>query len=590
VGGPAGRGRRDRLTALWCEDIAAVVDRVERPLVVELADALAWPAGNVGRSFDLRWLGASTGRFELVAVVNRLDRQDLAPGTCGEVRLLYRLAYTTPTDTGPVGSRLPFLVNAVFVPTLTDCAAVARRWVRPPGDVAAWLVGPDGPLADVALDRIEVNAQVVRFPSGVETEFAGQAAYLLRVYDVDGDGFSRAPLENVPDVRRIAADPALRARLLSFLTAELPAIDAGNFQIPVDLLTDEAVSWSTLGANRLANKPFDALFPVGPRDELPSPVGPTVRGRDGLVERLNDATCMGCHQSGSMAGFHVLGLDDPERTGVTNRLRVPFSPHYGAERGRRAAYVAAVASGIEPDRRRPHSLSRPIVGRNAPCLTPERASELAFDAVCPDGLGCEEVAVDPRVGLRFGQCVAPTLEAAVAGDTCRTGLVTAADAGSEGPFNGRSDRDTLQTSLRYAMPEDKQFDASHLNCRPTVIGVPLGRAYRSCTVEERRFDGLSDDSPLPDAICGLVGGSTFDRCVERDFHECLDRIVGRGMVAACDATHPCREDYVCQAFPTSMPGVDAERAAILDRRGVGFCTPTYFLFQIRLDGHPVPDG
>jgi hypothetical protein len=575
-----GAPRVDALYALWREDVAAVIGRVKRPLVTVLADALAWPAGNVGRAFDLRWLGSPSARFELVAVVNRVDRLDLSPGTCGEVRLIYRLAYT---EQG-LGSRLPFLVNVVLDWPAGDCAAVARRWVKADGDAAAWLRA--GPLAGARLARVEVNAQVVRFPSGVETEFAGQAAYLLRVYTVAGEGLLRAPLENTPDVDRLRADPALRDRLLAAVSAQLPQVDLGVHELPDELLTTEALSWSTLGANRRANKPFDALFPLGSRDSLPAPPPEAglITSRDGLVERLNNSTCMGCHQAGSMAGFHVLGLDDPARTGITNRLRVPFSPHFAAERPRRAAYVAALANGLEPDRRRPHSIDHGG-GANAPCLAD--GDDLRLRLGCPDGRTCEVVAHDAAAGVQFGQCVARDVAALGVGETCRAATISGKLAGPGAPFNTTSYADTAVVRPLYPLPEDKRFDTAHVNCRPTVIGVPLGRTYRSCTPDERALRWLTETSPLPPSICGLVGGSSFDRCVEQDFHRCLDDVVSRGMVAACDPTHPCREDYVCQAFPASLPGLEAE-AALLDRREIGFCTPTYFLFQIRLDGHPVP--
>jgi hypothetical protein len=40
--------------------------------------------------------------------------------------------------------------------------------------------------------------------------------------------------------------------------------------------------------------------------------------------------------------------------------------------------------------------------------------------------------------------------------------------------------------------------------------------------------------------------------------------------------------------PNQHPSVATEAGERLHKAGVGFCTPTYFLFQLRLDGHPVP--
>ena len=91
-----------------------------------------------------------------------------------------------------------------------------------------------------------------------------------------------------------------------------------------------------------------------------------------------------------------------------------------------------------------------------------------------------------------------------------------------------------------------------------------------------------------DEICAVVGGSRFDQCVEGDFHSCLDGIVGRGMVDTCHLGRFCREDYICQSMPHQLSSVPDEAGADLVAAGVGFCTPTYFLFQLRLDGHPAP--
>jgi len=40
------------------------------------------------RLLDARWLMSASARFELVGVVNRMDRAPFAPGTCGEVRFI----------------------------------------------------------------------------------------------------------------------------------------------------------------------------------------------------------------------------------------------------------------------------------------------------------------------------------------------------------------------------------------------------------------------------------------------------------------------------------------------------------------------
>jgi hypothetical protein len=322
------------LSATLRTDITEVIEGVRRPLVTEHADALRWPAGNVGRAFDTRWLSSGDAFFTLAGVINRLDRRDLhGEPSCGEVRLIYRLAYRVKAPDGPQSSRLPLTVNAVFVPSQrTECHAVARSWVglTDGPSLAQQLI--DGPLdfSSLVLDRLEINAQVVRFPSGLETEFGGQAIYLLKVYapSPGGLGLVTQPLENTPDVARIQSSPALRGDLVTWVAEHIADIDRGTYRLPDRFLATGALSYSTLGINRFANKPFSALFEGELRAALPEPAGRLrwIGSRRGLVERLDNGSCTGCHQAGSTAGFHLLGPDDPKLAGVTNRLASPISP------------------------------------------------------------------------------------------------------------------------------------------------------------------------------------------------------------------------------------------------------------------------
>ena len=86
--------------------------------------------------------------------------------------------------------------------------AVARQWTgnTPNLDLNQW-----------AFKQLELNAQIVRFPSGLETEFAGQALYLLRVYGLRRRRAVRAvevPLENTPNVQALTKNPSLRQDLV----------------------------------------------------------------------------------------------------------------------------------------------------------------------------------------------------------------------------------------------------------------------------------------------------------------------------------------------------------------------------------------
>ena len=99
-----------------------------------------------GRVMDMRWLSSPGARLRLVGVVNRLDRRDFhdlrGEAGCGEMRLIFRLAYAFKKDgQGKVlSSKMPFNFNAVYdvlpgagrhLPRTPRCAG-RRRTARSP--------------------------------------------------------------------------------------------------------------------------------------------------------------------------------------------------------------------------------------------------------------------------------------------------------------------------------------------------------------------------------------------------------------------------------------------------------------------------
>ena len=134
----------DDLKSLYSEAPAyhAVVDTVAADIATLRAEMKAGGRtlyevtdGNVGRIMDMRWLKTEAARFRLVGVVNRLDRRDFAAlqgdKSCGEVRFIYRLAYSFRKNGKVLASRLPFNFNAVYsVAPDADggCVGVAGRW------------------------------------------------------------------------------------------------------------------------------------------------------------------------------------------------------------------------------------------------------------------------------------------------------------------------------------------------------------------------------------------------------------------------------------------------------------------------------
>ncbi|MFT3808380.1 MAG: hypothetical protein QM698_00520 [Micropepsaceae bacterium] len=544
-------------------------------------------ADNIGRVMDMRWLASPLARFRLVGVVNRIDRRDFgqAAGTCGEIRLIYRLAYRfAGTKKGRIyASRLPVSINIVLE-QLGDCQTTAAAWV-PAGetaDAAAWLLA--GPLSHVRLKQVEINVQIVRFPSGLETEFGGQAVYLMRVFQPSREAgaltLSPKPLENTPDIARLGADPALKAELVAYLRGHAPEIDEGTLVLPDKFLAEKALSYSTYGPLRTANRPFAVLLDGDDFNGVEATGFRVLKTTRGLVERLDQLSCMGCHQSNGTAGFHFFGLDDSE-TSPLNKVTIGHSPHFAAEQPRRAAYMAALLKGDAPDPFRPLPNAPPADWSGAePVYQAARPGMACIPDVAADDLQawscdattvCTTVATNARLGLVMGQCLRPTDDGAYSGQLCLAGEIRDGDQ----PYNDKFRiGETLNSFAKKVNPK------THA-CRPPKLGVPGGASYRQCTGPEREFANFTRGA-RPDEICALAGGKAFDLCVASgDFASCLEDAVVRGNRQTCGGDRYCRDDFMCQELPPNLAKVERVK-------GNGYCSPTYFLFQMRIDNHPDP--
>jgi hypothetical protein len=491
------------------------------------------------RLFDPGWLSSPKLRFELVGVVNRLDRWSFEPQHCGETRLVYRLAYTTTVRGRTVSSRLPMMVAMVFWQPRdgAGCASSAAQWPAPwqPALVSALREGPLAPerLGLGALKSIELNYQLVRWPSTVRPNMAGHAEYVLRVLHVSGATLVPAPLENTPDVARLRADGALRGELLAWMRdpGNLAAIDAGTARVPDRFLARHAVSISPHGLARLANRPFRTLFAPEDFDDLDHGSRVVARSSAALLRRLDGMSCGGCHQSRSTAGFHLLGEERDARR--LDALEVAISPHLAGDLPRRALELEAVL-GAAPAPPRGQSDHEAMPGEyGAHCTLGSRPG--FADLKCAPGLSC----VDS--GDELGSCL-PEPGAGHGGDPCERAIV-------------RTD----------ASPYDDDAVVAEQGCKSGSCftnhgGFPHGMCAESCG---RGRAGTR---------CGLVPITLdFSGCVaqSRPFTECVETMAERAALRACDAQHACRDDYVC--------------ARALDEGGV--CLPTYFLFQLRVDGH-----
>lgn len=498
------------------------------------------------RQFNPAWLRSEKMRWELIAVVNRLDRRPFAPEHCGELRFVYRLAYTENTATGLVSSRLPMTLNLVRFQPRGDgpaCVDVAHSWLREHTATvdAAWLTGDRGPLAPsrvraLPLKSVELNFQSVRWPSTVRPRLGGHAEYGMRVFQPRSDApyLEPAPLENTIDSARLARDRRLREELRAWLSRpeSLTALDAGTLVVPERFLAKSAVSIAPHGLERKGNRPFATTFTPKDFENLDFSGLSSVRSAASMIRRLDGLSCPGCHHSRSLAGFHLLGEDAPDKT--VDALAVPMSAHFHAEVQRRRAYVVSLASAGTTDEARPPAERAPNEnGVGAHCGLGEPAYA---DWTCAPGLRCTSTG-DPEVGT----CL--PAEGPSVGDACEHGAITGSNA----------HHDTAKLA-RVACQGDRV-------CEQNSVGFPDGMCAGACT-----------DLP-PGAICGGIPLLTeFNGCLARgrSFESCIVENTRPGALRACSFDEPCRDDYVCARV-----------------NGAGACMPPYFLFQLRVDGHPI---
>jgi hypothetical protein len=492
----------------------AILDAIKADLD-ELArvhpDAGVGVRGHMQRLFDVRWLQSTQTRFDLVGVAPRIDRARL-PTDCGDVRLLYRLSYDATVGGERISSRLPMTISVSLAPRPNDsangCRADAIGWRAPESiasDAAAaaqWLVS-DGALAG-ALEPARVtlvltNAQMLRIPAAAQRVLGGHAEYQMRAFIVDGSGaLVASPLENTPDVARIRGDRALRDALLTWLRepATLDQIDRGLHRVPAQWLATRASSYSPFGLARPANRSFAALLSKQELASLPLAQRKTIATPEALLRRLDEATCHGCHQVRSVAGFHLVGVDAPDAPAGA-ALAVAYSPLLSSERVRRGALIDAAATGGSPD-----------FGR--PLAPPE-----------------QEPASPPAIG-----------------DACELGTVRSS---TRNPA-----RDMIENQRQRAC-------GSGLSCTAQRGGFPNGMCQARC-------------GALPEgAVCGVIAVHPFNDCLGSGapFSTCIKHVRDIGL-AGCSDARPCRDDYVCARTPA----------------GDGACLPPYFLFQMRVDGHP----
>lgn len=533
-------------------------DHIARTLERDLAEIAARdPKSGVGirghahRRFDERWLRSPDANFTLVAVVARPDRRPFHARACGEVRLVYRLAYATKVRDREQQSRLPMTINVELRAdddVAGDCSEAIARFEAPRGGWTAELLrAAEGPLAPprIGIDRIAqvtVNLQTVRWPSGVRPDLGGHAEYLLRAFvrrSSDG-GFEPGPLENTPDAERIKRDARLRASLLAWLRDpdNLRRLDEGTATIPEAFLTRRAVSVTPRGLGRRANRPFATLLTDGDLADLDLAGFERIGSVAALRRRLDDLSCPGCHQSRSLAGFHLLGEDGSDVL-PGNALASGISPHLAGDEARRTRIADALRRHDAVDFSRPFAERPGSDGRyGAPC----GLGDPGFRSwTCDPGYACKPLDLAESEREEVGVCLPTEVEV---GDPCEVAWLVPNDD----PHRDRAPRATLSSC------------GPSMVCNTNAVGFPNGMCTAGCA------------SGLPRARCGSIALlAPFNACLARGapMAECLTHVRPAGL-RACDAVTPCRNDYLCAR-------TDGDR---------GVCIPPYFLMQLRVDGHP----
>ena len=435
----------DRLFAALpqLKDIPPAIDaELERYIARQKA---AWPTETIGTGegfdvqlFDRANLTSPDTRFVLAGIVNRMDRAYAAEESCGEIRLIYRLARF---DAGKPATRLPMTFNLVMKARdarrtegsgkPVTCAEIARRWLDN-GNWQELIRGRD----DAMLDRIETNIQISVAPKSALHDF--RSDYLLKVfkYDAATKTFAEAVLENQIDRDRILADDALRRDFKHWLLApgNLREFDRGTVLIPERFLAKAAVVPTPAGLDASALQPEFGMVQGEEKGEGGDPVFTdddvvgalkqaaargdmqNIRSVAGFQRRLNDVTCSGCHQTRGIGGFHFPGVDWLADK-PSNAAILPASPHFVGDQLRRRDILTAFAAGKRPDfsrgfASRPQTRgSRELAGSEyqdgwgAHCSLEDAGSgtpDKSFTSWnCANGLSCQAAAASRRIGMCF---------------------------------------------------------------------------------------------------------------------------------------------------------------------------------------------
>ena len=502
-----------------------------------------------GYRFNTKWLTSNLARFELVAVVQRLDKAYRTPGACGETRLIYRLAYTSTKN---VVSRLPMTMNVVFInPQVADgsCKALATKWKqRTQADSAQ--VYKAGPLAGlVTPSRIEVNLQDGRSEDTNTPIIGGSFGYLLKAFDVSGAAPIEQFLENQP---RPDLNASETAALQADISSHARDVDSGRYLMPSTLAAKSARVRVPGGMRMVTNRPFSAY--IGQNSQLLtrlSLAGTTVASTaPTFARRLEQLSCSGCHATRSIGGFHVVGREVETTQSMASKeailaVQVPVSNHFVDNVPFRRRALAALARGVAANESEPfaeHANSEP--GKQGEHCGLGDAALRGW--TCAAGLSCIAVNEDlvgqchDATGVKYGQaCLETALEfpSERLRYTSRIGANEAPFCNENGWPDGNRTYEFGRQTREYALGLGDATSIAGPSLRTTInreLFLSAGKFMRA----------ISDG-----------GNGVF--------------IAGR-----CDASTPCRDSYTCARVPKA-------------EKGNGMCVPPYFVPSLQIYGHDV---
>ncbi len=333
------------------------------------------------RAFPKWWLGHPHTHFVLVGIVNRLDRRDMRPGTCGETRLLYRLEHRGEEDR----RRLPASLNVIFEQPDDGkgCADVAESWFVDEG-AHARLADPGRPLSPERLSTTHLLAVEVNLREDDPDRSGTVNRLSVHAYDRSDGSLSRSDFEF--ELHGVLWKGRGWQRLAAALTDPemLEAVRVGTPAMTSHYPAQWDATFST--STRQGSFLLDVLHNArstqtdfGPFADAPT-----------ASHRMETLTCSGCHRQRSVGGFHLPGDGGP------SDLVGGVSAHLLSELPFRRAYVEAVAAGQTPDQSRKHPHAGPP-GIGASCSV---ATSPVDDLTCAPGHDCVSV-----IDADFGTCL-----------------------------------------------------------------------------------------------------------------------------------------------------------------------------------------